>query len=46
MVEVGEGDEDYTYHDEHWVTYRIIVSLYCLPESNLTLYDNCTGIKI
>ena len=26
--------------------YRIVESLYCTPETNITLYVNYTGIKI
>lgn len=29
---------DYTYCDEHWVTYRIAKSLSCKSETNTTLY--------
>ena len=29
-------DGDYTY--EHWVTYRIVKSICCTPENNVTLY--------
>ena len=42
VMEINE----YTYHDEHWEMYRIVESLYCTPETNITLYVNCTGIKI
>jgi len=28
------------------VIYRIVASLYCTPETNVTLYINYTGIKI
>ena len=35
----------YTYHDEHWVMYRIVESLYCTPETNITLNVNYTGIE-
>ena len=43
--ETGEGEEEYTYN-EHWVMYRIAESLYCIPETNKTLYVNWmyTGI--
>ena len=40
MGEIGEGD-----HDEHWVMYGSVESLYCTPETNITLYVNYTGIK-
>ena len=36
----------YTYHDEHWVMYRLVESLYCTPETTIALYVNNTGIKI
>ena len=31
---------------EHWVLYGSVESLYCTPETNVTLHVNCTGIKI
>ena len=34
------GIKYYTCHDEHWVMHRIIESLYCTPETNITLYAN------
>ena len=37
MVEIGERDDKYTCHGEHWVMYRIVESLYCTPETNITL---------
>ena len=47
MGEVGERDEEYTYHHEHWVMlYRIVESPYCTPETNITLCVNYSGIKI
>lgn len=30
---------------EHCEMYRIVGSLYCTPEINITLYVNATGIK-
>ena len=33
-------------HGEHRGVYRIVESLYCIPEPNRTLYANYTGIKI
>ena len=38
------GINEYTYHDEHQVIYRIVESLHCTPETNITLYVNYTGI--
>ena len=38
--------KEYLHHDEHWVMYRIVKSLYCTPETNVTLHINYTGIKI
>ena len=35
MDERGEEGEGYTHHDEHWVMYRILGSLYCTPETNI-----------
>ena len=40
------GIKEGTNGDEHQVMYRIIKSLYCTPESNITLNVNYTGIKI
>ena len=39
MMEIKE----YTY-DEHWVMYRIVESLYCTPETNITLDINYISI--
>ena len=33
-------------YDEHWVMYTVVETLYCPPETNITVYVNCTGIKI
>lgn len=41
-----EGIKECTYHDEHWVKYGIIESIYCTAETNTTLYVNSLGIKI
>ena len=46
MNDTGHGDYDYTYHDEHQVMCRSVESLYCIPETNITLYVNSTGIKM
>lgn len=32
--------------DEHGVMYRRADSWYCTPETNMTLYADCTGIKM
>lgn len=45
MGETGEGDEEYTFCDEYWVVYRITESLWYTPETNITLYINCSGIR-
>ena len=37
------GMKGYTC-DEHWVLYGSAESLYCTPETNITLYVNYTGI--
>ena len=29
-----------TYSDEHWVIHGTVDSLYCTPETNITLYWN------
>ena len=42
VMEINES----TCHDEHWVMYGIVESLYNIPETNITLYVNYTGIKI
>ena len=44
MGEIGEGNEEDIYCDEHWVMHRIAEALYYTPESNMTLYVNYTGI--
>lgn len=31
---IGEGDEEHTYHDEHWVMYRLLN--YYIVDSKLT----------
>lgn len=42
---MGEGDEEYSYHDEQWAVYRTDESLSCISKTNVTLYVNCIGIK-
>lgn len=37
-------DGDYIYHGKHWVIYKIVEYIYCIPESNKTLYVNYTSI--
>lgn len=37
-------DGDYTYCGEHCIMYRIVESLCCTPEMNITLYVNYTSI--
>ena len=37
-------DSDYTYLGEHWAKHRIVESLCCTPETNITLYGNSTSI--
>lgn len=34
-----------TCHDDHWVMFGSAESLYCTPETNITLPVNYTGIK-
>ena len=36
-------DGDYTYPGKHSIMYRIIESLCCIPETNITLYINYTS---
>ena len=33
MNEIGEGDKEYVYRDDHCVMYRVVESLYCTPEN-------------
>lgn len=35
MSERDKGDQEYTYHDKHWVVYRIGGSLYYTSETNI-----------
>ena len=37
--------KEYTCTDKHWVMYRIVESLYCTPETNITLYQNKNSIN-
>ena len=46
MGEISDADKEYIYHDEPRVTYRIVKSLYCTPETNIIQYVNYTQIKI
>ena len=39
------GIKECTSHDEHWVMYGITKSLYCIYETNVTLYVKDTRIK-
>ena len=39
------GIKEGTCHDDHWVMYGIVTSLYRLPETKITLYVSYTGIK-
>lgn len=32
--------------DEYWVMYAVAESLYCTPDTNLTVYVNYIGIEI
>jgi len=45
MGEMGERDQKDTYHAEHPGMSRIVESLYCTPETNITLYVNYASIK-
>ena len=40
----SEGDEEYSWLDEHWVMYRIVELLYCTPKTNITLDVSYTWI--
>ena len=44
MGEIDDGDWGYIYHGEPWVMYRMIESLYCTSETNITLCVNYTWI--
>ena len=46
MSEIGDGDEECTCCDEHWVLDGRVESLYYSPETNITLYINNTRDKI
>ena len=35
MGEIGDGE--CSCCDEHWVMYEIVESLYCIPETSITL---------
>lgn len=37
-------DGSYTYRGEHSVTYRVVESLWCVPETDATLCVNHTSI--
>ena len=39
MGEIGDGDEEYTYCDEHRVMHKIADSLYCIFETNITILE-------
>ena len=41
MGEIGEGDWEDTYCDEHWLMYRIVETLYCTSETNTALCTVC-----
>lgn len=42
-----DGDNgDYTEHGEHRVMYRIVESLWCMPNANVTPHINYTSIRI
>ena len=38
-------DHNYTYHGEDCIMYKLVTSLCCMPETNITLYVNYTSIK-
>ena len=38
------GIKEYNYYDEHWIMYRIVEPLNCIPETNITIYIDYTGI--
>ena len=46
MSEREKGDSEYTYLDENWEMCRIVESLYCTSETNITLCVNYTWVWI
>ena len=40
MGKIDKGDYYYTYLDEYRAMYRIVESLYCTPETSITLCGN------
>lgn len=42
--EIGEGDKEHNYLDEHWVIDGSVESPYCSLGINITLYVNYTRI--
>lgn len=40
MGEIHKGDQDHTYIDERREMYRIVESVCCAPETNITMYVN------
>lgn len=45
-VEKLMGIKEATCHDDHWVIYGMVESLYCTHGTNITLYVNCIKNKI
>ena len=39
------GIKESTSLDEHWEMYGIVKSVYCIPETKITVYTNYKGIK-
>ena len=44
MWETGDEVKEHTCHNEHWVMYESVESLYCRSETNIRLYVMLTGI--
>lgn len=40
MAKISDGDKESTGCAEHQLLYRCVESLYCIPETNITLYVN------
>lgn len=46
MGDIGDGTKGCTCDECHKLYRRSVASLHCTPETAITLYGNCTGIKI
>lgn len=46
MGEIREGDQKYTYLDDHRVIHGTFESLFCTPATNVVVHVNHTEIEI